>query len=303
MRKQSLVASACAFASLSFALPALAQSEPEKPYTLTGHVDVVSKYILRGASTTYGNVTPGLGNEGADAPESDRAAFQWGADFVHNSGFYAGYWASTINYSYKALGNSYDAYVNGTPFPSSYQKDRSVENDFYAGYTGSFAGDFTYTAGLTGYVYYNGEHANAFETKFGLAWKTLSFNAQTLLNDTVWGNRGDTYWTLNYSHALPWNLNLTASLGAYTYTKEGKYLGTTDAATGGACAPGTAFVVNGCYAGNAPVGSGFRHLIVGVTQGIGSTGVTWGVQGLIGGDNRYGIHQENRVVFSLAYGF
>jgi len=37
-------------------------AEPAKPYTLTGHVDLVSAYTLRGATTTYGNSHPGLGN-------------------------------------------------------------------------------------------------------------------------------------------------------------------------------------------------------------------------------------------------
>ena len=53
---------------------------------LTGHVDVVSRYYLRGQTSTYGNTEP-LGNALADAPESDHPALQWGADYVHDSGF------------------------------------------------------------------------------------------------------------------------------------------------------------------------------------------------------------------------
>jgi hypothetical protein len=80
-------------------------AEPPPAYTLTGHIDLVSRYYLRGLTKTYGN-GPALGNEFADAPESDKPALQWGADLGHSSGFYLGYWGSQINYSYKRLGES-----------------------------------------------------------------------------------------------------------------------------------------------------------------------------------------------------
>jgi uncharacterized protein (TIGR02001 family) len=265
--------------------------------TLTGHIDLVSKYILRGISTTYGPSTPGLGNGGADAPESDKAALQWGADWVHPSGVYLGYWASQVNYSYERLGESYrDRGI------VDFQHRKSVENDFYGGYNGKF-GEFGYTAGLTGYYYLNGKYANAVETKLGLSYGQFSVAAQTLLKDVVWGNKGDTYWTLNYSQPLAWDITLNASLGYYTYHKEGRFLGSTDTLAGTRCAAGASFIVNGCFAGGAPVSSGFRHLTVGFTQPIGKTGFTWGLQGLVGGDNRFGVKQDKRVVATLSYGF
>ena len=263
----------------------------------TGHLDVVSKYVLRGATKTYGNGAP-LGNEFADAPESNKAALQWGVDWAHPSGFSVGYWASTINYSYKQLGKSYD----DRSILSGFQDDKSIENDFYGAYAGKL-GDFGYTVGGTGYYYINGKHANAFETKLGVSYGPVSLTAQTLLNDTVWGNRGDTYWTAVYSYALPYDITFTGTLGAYMYKKEGKYLGTTDTLFGAACPAGTAFVVNGCYMGNAPVSSAFRHLTLGFSGPIPSTPLVWGLQGIIGGDTRYGIKQGNRLVGSLSVVF
>src|SRR5882724_12036354 len=147
MKKAVVLPAQCvlgAFVAALSATPCLAEDPP----AFTGHIDLVSKYILRGASTTYGNALPGLGNEFADAPESDQPVLQWGVDYVHPSGWYVGYWGSRINYSYKR--------------------------------------------GITGYVYYNGKHANAFETKVGVGYKEFGLNAQTLLQDTVWGNKGDT---------------------------------------------------------------------------------------------------------------
>ena len=264
--------------------------------TVTAHVDLVSRYVLRGITTTYG---PGetLGNAGGDGPESKRAALQWGADWVHPSGFYLGYFGSTVNYSYKALGQSYsDRTV------TDFQSDKSIENDFYGGYNGK-AGDFTYTAGLTGYVYLNGKHANALETKLAAGYGPFVVSAQTLLGDVVWGNKGDTYWTLNYSTPLSYGLNFTASLGYYTYGKEGKFLGSVDTFRGTACAANEGFFTNGCLPSNRPVSGGFRHLVLGVTQPIADSGFTWGVQGILGGDNRFGVKQKNQVVATLSYGF
>jgi uncharacterized protein (TIGR02001 family) len=268
---------------------------------LTGHVDLVSRYILRGVSTTYGPSVPGLGNGGADAPESDTPALQWGVDWTHPSGVYLGYWASTINYSYARLADSWrDRGV------ADFQHKKSIENDLYGGYTGKLdavSPDLGYNVGLTGYYSVNGGYSNALETKAALTYGVVTLQAQTLLKDVVWGNRGDTYWTLNASQPGPYDMTFTASLGFYTYHKEGQFLGTTDTLTGKRCAAGTSFIVNGCFAGNAPSSGGFRHLIVGFTQPIGQTGFTWGLQGLIGGDNRYGIKQNNRLTGSLSYGF
>jgi uncharacterized protein (TIGR02001 family) len=262
----------------------------------TGHVDLVSRYVLRGITSTYGPGTP-LGNAGADAPESDRPALQWGADWSDPSGFYAGYFGSMINYSYQRLGESYSN-RNIVDF----QSKKSVENDLYGGYNGK-AGDFSYTLGMTGYVYINGKHSNALETKLAVGYGEFTLGAQTLLNDVVWGNKGDTYWTLNLAHPLPASLTLTASLGFYTYHKQGKFLGTQDTALGSACPAGQSFFDNGCLPGGAPVSSGFRHLIVGVSQPIADTGLTWSLQGVLGGDNRYGVRQKKQLLASVSYGF
>jgi len=287
---------AVAFACCAAMNAAHAEDTPAAAPSLTGHADLVSRYVLRGITSTYG---PGaaMGNAGADAPESDRAALQWGLDWSHPSGFYAGYFGSTINYSYKRLGQSYE-----DRSILDFQSDKSIENDLYGGYAGKL-GDVAYNAGLTGYVYLNGKYANALETKFTLGYGAFTLGAQTLLRDVVWGNKGDTYWTLNYVQPLAYDVTFTTSLGFYTYHREGKFLGSVDTRTGLACGAGQGFIVNGCFAGNGPVSNGFRHLIVGVTRPIGATGLTGGIQGIVGGDNRFGVRQKNQLLATLSYGF
>jgi uncharacterized protein (TIGR02001 family) len=275
---------------------AAAPAAPADVPAWTGHVDLVSRYVLRGVTSTYGPGAP-LGNAGADAPESDRPALQWGADWSDPSGFYAGYFGAMINYSYRRLGQSY-----GDRGVVDFQHGKSVENDLYGGYNGK-AGDFSYTLGMTGYVYVNGRHANALETKLALGYGEFTLGAQTLLNDVVWGNQGDTYWTLNFTHPLPYAITFNASLGAYSYHKEGKFLGSTDTALGTACPAGQSFFTNGCLAGGAPVSSAWRHLIVGVSQPIAGTPLSWNLQGILGGDNRYGVRQKKQLLASVSYGF
>ncbi len=273
-------------------------AEAASSYTHTTHFDLVSSYILRGVTTTYGNSHPGLGNAGADAPESSRPALQWGTDYLHGSGWYAGYWGSQVNYSYRRLGESYD----DRSVVSGFQNNKSIENDLYAGHT-TKDGNLSYTLGLTAYAYINGKHADAMETRLGVGYGEFGFNAQTLLNDTVWGNKGDTYWSFTYGTLLRDELSFSATLGWYTYQQEGKYLGTRDSLNGTNCGTGSAFVVNGCYAGNQPVGSGFRHATIGLSQPFGKSGFSWSVQGIIGGQNRFGIHQANKGVGSINYLF
>jgi len=262
----------------------------------TGHIDVVSRYVLRGITDTYGPGSPG-GNKNGDAPESDHPAVQWGADWTNPAGFYLGYWGSTINYSYEKLGDLYHN-PNGT---YDFQDNKSIENDLYGGYTGK-VGDFGYTIGMTGYVYINGRDSDALESKLGVSYGDFALNAQTLLKDTVWGNKGDTYYTLNYSKSLPYKLTLNASLGYYTYHKEGTFLGTKDTLNGTDCPAGEVFSLV-CTAGHSPISNGFRHFIIGISQPIGDTHVTWGLSAIIGGENRFGVDQSNKVLASLSYGF
>lgn len=235
--------------AVSAALLALAVS-PVAHAGLTGHIDVVSKYILRGIT---------------NAPESDGPAVQGGVDYVSDSGFYAGYWFSTLSYSYQELDG-----VSST--------ENSTEHDFYAGYNGKI-GELGYTIGGTIYYYSPGWESTAYETKLGLSYGAFGLTAQTLLNDVTFGNTGDTYWVASYTTPVAKDFTFTGQLGLYTYEKDGDFvLGTTESA-------------------------GFRHLTLGVTRPLGATGATWGLQYIIGGDDRFGVKQNNQLVGSLVMSF
>ena len=73
---------------LSLALLGAASSftfaeEPAAEHTVSGNISVLSSYNLRGITNT---------------PENKGATLQGGLDYNHASGFYAGWWGSTLDY-------------------------------------------------------------------------------------------------------------------------------------------------------------------------------------------------------------
>ncbi|MES1980878.1 MAG: TorF family putative porin [Pseudomonadota bacterium] len=247
----------CALGTLLFCTQAAAD--------VTGHFDLTSKYVLRGITTTYGPTLPGVGNQGGDAPENNKTALQMGLDYSNTSGFYAGWWASTLGYSYQSFNDA------GT----------SMEHDLYGGYQGK-AGDVGYKLGLTRYQYIPGFHSTALETMIGLTYKEFGANMQTLLDDVTFGNKGDTYYTVTYNTPLPKDFAFNASLGYYTYKKVGPYTN-----------PG---------ASPLAVSSAFRHLNLGMTYPLAKS-VTAGATYIIGGKNRYDVKQDNQLLANISYMF
>ncbi len=240
--------------------------------TLTGNIGVASQYILRGISQTYNATYDKSG------PETTGPAVQGGLDYTTKDGFYAGYWFSNIRYSYADLNPK-----NTKPHTNS------VENDFYAGYNGKY-GDFGYILGGTIYYYQPGWESLGFETKLGLTYQDLTLTAQTLLNDVTYGNKGDTYFLLAYSTKMPRDFTLTGQLGAYMYKKDGKFIGQyVKDASGNLIAEGKS--------------AAFRHATIGVSHPLAATGATWGLQYIIGGDNRYGLKQDNALVGTVTLTF
>ncbi|ANF82785.1 hypothetical protein A3K93_11700 [Acinetobacter sp. NCu2D-2] len=162
--------------------------EAPSEHSFSGNIGILSSYNLRGIT---------------NGPENKGATINGGLDYSHASGFYAGWWGSTLDYGSD----------NGSEF----------ENDFYAGYNGSINEDLGYTVGLTYYYYYDigNTGSNGFETMLGLSYKDFGVTVQTLLEDLDWGNAGDTYIKGTYSYALPHDFSLDTALGLYIYDKNG----------------------------------------------------------------------------------
>ncbi len=143
-----------------FAAAAAAEDAPASPHQLTGTATVVSDYIFRGLTQTWG-----------------QPAVQGSIDYAHASGLYASLWASTI--SKKVIAGS------------------NVEIDLALGYKGALSENWNYGAGLL-HIYYPGGNwdkvthtavpnqkydfteANAF-----IAYKWINLKYSQTLNDLL----------------------------------------------------------------------------------------------------------------------
>ncbi|MBS1160555.1 MAG: hypothetical protein H6R15_2974 [Proteobacteria bacterium] len=185
--KKSLIALALVGA---FAAPAFAADAPASPHTVTGNVMLASDYIFRGISQTQ-----------------RQPAIQGGFDYSHASGLYAGTWASNVGWVTR---------------PDYSAKDsNSMEWDFYAGYRGAFADDFTYDFGALRYYYPGSGNGNptadSTEVYASVGWKfiTLKYNYSISkylfgwANATGENNRGSGYIDLsaNYDLGNGWGVN------------------------------------------------------------------------------------------------
>ena len=182
-------------------MPAVLSSAPAmaadaSPHTLTANVGLVTNYIFRGLTQTFG-----------------KPAIQGGMDYAHANGLYAGLWASSIASQQYAGGNS--------------------EIDYYFGYNGKLAGDWGWTVGYYGYYYpganykkstpagadqeYNTEEAN-----IGMSWKWVSLKYSSTLGDYfgantktgyTTGSSGSTYLDLTANIPLPNDFTLLLHYG------------------------------------------------------------------------------------------
>jgi uncharacterized protein (TIGR02001 family) len=171
------ITSAAFTASVAHAQAAAAPATPE--HTLTANAGLFSEYIFRGISQTAG-----------------KPALQGGFDYAHSSGFYLGTWASNASWL-----QDFGLYSRS-----------SLEWDFYGGYKGSFADDFSYDVGLL-YYYYPGTaypgvtKADTFEGYVGVGWKWLSakfsYNFKDYFGAKPIGEGTDGTWYLDLSAAYP----------------------------------------------------------------------------------------------------
>jgi len=159
---------------------------------VTANVAAVSQYYFRGVQLT------------------DSAAVQGGIDWAHDSGFYVGTWASTLN--------------GGDP---------SYEIDGYLGF-GNEIGSFTYDIGYMLYAYPDNsdkdvtEFGNYGEIYASVGWEWLSLglaytsNSEFDKDDGGVFVPGDIYYYAGLDFGLPQDWSLGFVLGAYTFTNDGK---------------------------------------------------------------------------------
>lgn len=170
------------FAAAAIATPAFADA----PYSLNANIGAVSNYLWRGVSQT-----------------DDGPAIQGGIDFSHESGFYAGTWASNVDFG---------------------EDEANYELDLYMGYDFSLP-DEDASLGLSTiyYAYPDGDSDIDF-WEIGLSGGYRFFSAG--IQYTVWGDDdnedalfddGDFYYYGGLDFPLPEEFGLGLTLGYYDF--------------------------------------------------------------------------------------
>ncbi|CAM4173808.1 TorF family putative porin [Acinetobacter pragensis] len=256
MSNFSQKAAAAVFLALG-SLPAMAD-EVKAPAsgTLTGSASILSKYIYRGGV------------------ENDDAALQAGLEYAHNSGAFAGYWGSTLDYD-----------------STDDSKDSGFEHDFYIGYGHALNDDWSYKTQLTAYVYQNGgkvysedgnekRRTTGVELLNNLDYKNLSLGLGIMLADVNYSNAGDIYLSAAYEQALPQNFALRTSIGGYIYNnrRDDAIVDTAKSAV-------------------------FSEARLGLAKPLGKTGAEVVVEYVWGGQDRMGESLDDHTLIGLNYAF
>ena len=133
------LAATIAFVTLSLSTPALAQEEEEAgPITVSANVAITSEYRFRGVDLSGGEL-----------------AIQGGFDVAHESGFYVGTWASSLDEDTVGFG--------------------STELDLYGGWSGDVGEGLSADIGVIAYLYPDAPAA-AGETDYIEFYGSLSFD-------------------------------------------------------------------------------------------------------------------------------
>jgi uncharacterized protein (TIGR02001 family) len=190
MLKRTLVSTAAVAALISGAGIANA----DEAWSTSANVALTTDYKFRGISQS-----------------DESAALQGGFDLNHESGFYVGAWASSVDFD-----------TNG---PCC---DGSLELDYYLGY-GSGIGDteFSYDVGVMAYTYPgdNGQDGDYNEIYGSIAWRDLTVGA--VYSDDYYAETDEfTYLYAKYSYGLPWELSLDLHVGYNMLEEDGGFLAT-----------------------------------------------------------------------------
>jgi len=148
---------------------------------ISGEISLTSDYRFRGISQS-----------------AEEAAIQGGLSYFHDSGVYAGWWGSSVDYA--EAGSSWD-------------NNESVEHDLYVGYYGELNESVTYDATLYRYIY-PGAVSDVDYTEINLG---VNYNALRLsywYADDYFGVGEDySYVEADYTFELPEEISLTLHAG------------------------------------------------------------------------------------------
>ncbi|MFL9878620.1 TorF family putative porin [Herbaspirillum rhizosphaerae] len=165
---------------------------PAPAFTTSANIGLYSQYVFRGLTQT-----------------NEKPALQGGFDLSHESGLYAGIWASNISWISDA-----------TPSASA-----SLEADIYGGFKYQFNDTLTGDVGFLHYAYPGSfpsgyTKADTNELYLGLDAKWISLRYSYAVGNTFGSadTRGSNYIDLSLTHELFAGINGVAHVGHQRYT-------------------------------------------------------------------------------------
>lgn len=159
--------------------------------TISGNVGIVSEYQFRGLAQT-----------------DEHPALQAGLDYAHDSGFYAGFWGSNVDF------NDGD--------------EATVEIDLYSGWGGEYEG-FAWDLGGIYYAYPGADSSldyDFFEVAASLGYDFDFVNLTGAVNyspNFLLGSGHATYLSANAEIPLPYDFSLNGHVGKQFIEKEATF--------------------------------------------------------------------------------
>jgi uncharacterized protein (TIGR02001 family) len=227
MKKQHLgmavVSGTLLSASMLVSAPAVAQD----PWSFSANIGAVSNYIWRGVTQT-----------------GDQAAVQGGLDVAHESGFYAGTWASNIDWDEGGMEEVVISPVfddNGNPVLDEFglptyvgqtsgsdPSSPNYELDFYLGYGIDVNDDVSIDLSGIYYAYPDGRDSDFAEIAGSVSFKWFTLGlAYTIYGENEDGlfDQGDLYYFGGADFALPYDFGFSLRAGYYQFSNDDVVLG------------------------------------------------------------------------------
>ncbi len=157
---------------------AIAWESEDGQHSTSASVALSTDYIWRGYSQT-----------------DEEAAISGSFDYAHSSGFYAGTWASNVDFD----------------------SDASIEVDIYAGFGGEIGDSgIGYDVGVLRYMYPSENELDWNEVYASVSYSYFSFGIAHS-GDVYGTSETGTYYSLGFDYELPYGVALGAGYGYYDY--------------------------------------------------------------------------------------
>jgi uncharacterized protein (TIGR02001 family) len=179
--KMKKLSALCLSGALLASGSAMAWESEDGSWSTSASVALSTDYVWRGY--TQSNEEPAISGS---------------FDVAHASGFYAGTWASNVDFSNIGLSNV------------------SAEYDIYAGFGGEFGDSgVSYDIGVLRYMYDADDlDWNEFYASIGYSYFSLGVAHSTDVYNT---DEDGTYWTLGFDYDITDSVALSAGIGYYDY--------------------------------------------------------------------------------------